>query len=651
MLGKASALTDINANPYQTYGGQRLQAFTPMQEQAYKNYATQQIAPEIGAGSNMAALSGLGSLTAGGDYMRMATDPRSMQSFMSPYMQNVVDLQKQEATRDYQKGLGALNARAVGAGAFGGTRASLERSEAGRNLGTTLANIQATGTQNAFDKAQQAQQFGTTLGLQGYGQGIQAASTLGQLGQTKYGQQMGISDAIAKAGAVQQAQGQQGLDLAYQDFIQQKNYPYQQLAFQSDMARGLPLSQSSQQMYSPPPNVMSQLGGLGTTALGIYGMSGGFKKDGGVIKGYKDGGSIGYLDGGQVEMMSTEELEQLLNSPNLNPLEISMIQKALMERQRMASNPQAGEMMARSGIGSISTGDMVPDEMTMAANGGIIAFSKGGKPEGYDERRKKLELQQDEFLKAMQDDSAWAKTNAAQSKYDTDIASAESVLPYRALTSAGLAMMKGSSDPNMRGNFLSNLGAAGEAGLGEYGRGLGEISRDKKTALQQGVEAEKAKFARNAQLYSSLTGTIGQMDTKEIGMQNARNTAGILAADKDKTLRTQVERTYLDAINKEKNILKTTQKYSELTDDQLEEMAKKNVENRLTPNQKKIILGGDEAKIPGADVSAPALTPKNSSVKSPLVLPKSAKDAEKGEIYNTKRGPAQWDGKQFILVQ
>jgi hypothetical protein len=431
-------------------------------------------------------------------------------------MQNVVDVQKQEAMSDYQKGLGGLNARATAAGAFGGSRQAIERAEAGRNLGTTLANIQATGTQNAFDKAQQAQQFGTTLGLQGYGQGIQAASTLGQLGQTRYGQQMGISDAIAKAGAVQQAQGQQGLDLAYQDFIQQKNYPYQQLAFQSDMVRGLPLSQSSQQMYSPPPNTLSQLGGLGTTALGIYGMSGGFKKDGGVIKGYKDGGQIGYLDGGEVEMMSTEELEQLLNSPNLNPLEVAMIQKALMERQRMASNPQAGEMMARSGIGSISTGDMVPDEMTMAANGGIIAFSKGGKPEGYDERRKKLELQQAEFLKAMQDDSAWAKTNAAQSKYDTDIASAESVLPYRALTSAGLAMMKGSSDPSRRGNFLSSLGEAGEAGLGEYGRGLGEIARDKKLSLQQGVEAEKAKFARNAQLYSSLTGTIGQMDTKEL---------------------------------------------------------------------------------------------------------------------------------------
>jgi hypothetical protein len=212
-------------------------------------------------------------------------------------------------------------------------------------------------------------------------------------------------------------------------------------------------------------------------------------------------------------------------------------------------------------------------------------------------------------------------------------------------------MMKGNPDPALRGNFLSNLGYAGEAGLGEYGRGLGEIARDKKLSLQQGVEAEKAKFARNAQLYGALTGTIGQMDTKEIGLQNARNTAGILAADKDKALRTQVERSYLEAINKEKNVLKVTQKWAELPDETLEEMAKKNVEKRLTPNQRQIIFGGAEAKIPDADVSAPTLTPKKSSVKSPLVLPKTAKEAVVGEIYNTKRGPAQWDGKQFILVQ
>jgi hypothetical protein len=50
-----------------------------------------------------------------------------------------------------------------------------------------MANIQATGSQNAFNAAQQAQQFGTTAGLQGYGQALQGANTLGQLGSTQFG--------------------------------------------------------------------------------------------------------------------------------------------------------------------------------------------------------------------------------------------------------------------------------------------------------------------------------------------------------------------------------------------------------------------------------------------------------------------------------
>ena len=541
MLGKSEALTDINANPYQTYGGQRLQGFTPMQERAFQNYATQQIAPELGAGSNLAALSGLGSMAAGGDYMRMATDPRSMQSFMSPYMQNVVDLQKQEATRDYQKGLGALNARATASGAFGGSRQAIERAEAGRNLGTTLANIQATGSQNAFDKAQQAQQFGSTLGLQGLGQGLQAASTLGQLGQTRFGQQMGISDAIARAGAVQQAQGQQGLDLAYQDFIQQKQYPYQQLAFQSDMLRGLPLSQAAQQQYTAPPSMMSQLGGLGTTALGIYGMSGGFKKDGGVIKGYKNGGSIGYLDGGQVEMMTTEQLEKLLASPNLNPLEAAMVQKELIDRRRLESNPQSQEMMARSGIGAISTGDMVPQE-GMAA-GGIIAFAEGGKSDYRELIKKRLEA-----LDSGSD--PFTKSSALQEQYAKGIEDRRATAPFQALTQAGLAMMAGTSP-----YALTNIGAGGAEGLKSYARSSAEEAGDRKLMLQQQVEAEKAKYARDMGNLSTLITAQGQLDAKQIAADARKSTDNNTAAVRQAELERRADQNFRDGVAKFKALL------------------------------------------------------------------------------------------------
>jgi hypothetical protein len=526
MLGKSEALTDINANPYQTYGGQRIQGFTPMQEQAFQNYGDQQVAGQIGAGTGLAAISGLGSIGAGADYARMATDPRAMQSYMSPYMQNVVDTQKQEAVRDYTKGLGGLNARAVASGAFGGSRAALERSEAGRNLGTQLANIQATGSQNAFDAAQRAQQFGSTLGLQGLGQGLQAASTLGQLGQTQYGQQMGISDALARAGSVQQAQGQQALDLAYQDFIQQKQHPYQQLAFQSDMLRGLPLSQSAQQQYTAPPSMLSQLGGLGTTALGVYGMSGGFKKDGGIIKGYKEGGSIGYLEGGDIRMMDKEQLKKLLQSPNLNPMEVAQIQKLLMEYERMENNPETMAMMGnRSGIDAIGTGDMVPQ---FAAEGGIIAFSNGGSSKQKREDYKQfLEDQIKESLLAQKENKSFEKTDAQIAEMTKGLQSRKDMAPWMALTQAGLGMMSGTSP-----HALTNIGAGGQRGLESYGKSLSDVEADKKAMLQQQVEAEKAKLARQTGLTGQMQTSYGQILSKEIGAESAAATREAAATSK-----------------------------------------------------------------------------------------------------------------------
>lgn len=320
MLGKTAALTDINQNPYQPYAGQRVAGFTPMQIEAFNRAANQQVASQIGQATGIAGqisplafqygAQGVGAsqqgFGAGAEYQRAATSPADIQAYMSPYMQNVVDYQKQQAIRDFQKAAPMMQAQAVGQGAFGGNRLALQQAEANRALQNQLAGIQATGTQSAFDKAQQAQQFranlglqglqagyqGLGLGLQGLGAAGQAASTLGALGQTQFGQETAITDAIARAGALQQAQRQRELDIPYQTYQESLNYPYKQLAFQSDMLRGLPLSQSSQSIYQAPPSMMSQIAGAGTTALGLYGL---MKKKGGVIKSKKEGSDLADL--------------------------------------------------------------------------------------------------------------------------------------------------------------------------------------------------------------------------------------------------------------------------------------------------------------------------------------------------------------------
>ena len=275
VMGKAKALTDISSNPYQSYGGNRNADFSQMQQQAFGNIGSTNPAEQIGQGTTLSGMAGLGGLMAGQNYARQATDPNAISSYMSPYMQNVVDYQKSQALRDFQMAQPMRNAQAVSKGAFGGNRAALVDAEAQRALNSQLQGISATGAQNAFQNAQQAQQYGANLGMQGLGLAGQQAAILGQLGQTQYGQQQGINQAQLQAGAQQQAAEQNRLNQQYQDWATQMNYPYKQLGFMSDILRGAgQLSTSAgKQMYEAPPSVLSQttglLGGLGSLA-GAY---------------------------------------------------------------------------------------------------------------------------------------------------------------------------------------------------------------------------------------------------------------------------------------------------------------------------------------------------------------------------------------------
>lgn len=268
MLGKTEALSQT---PYQAYRGERLAGFTPMQQQAFQGVANLQPAQQLGLGTQMSGIAGLQGLGAGQQYAQQATSPGAMQAYMSPYTNLALEPQLREAARRSTMEGQTQQAQAVRAGAFGGSRQGLIEAERQRNLGQLQSDIYGRGMQTAFEQARQAQQFGADLGLRGAATGLQAASTLGQLGQSQFGQQKDILQGQLSAGAQQQALEQQRLGQAYQDFQNQRQYPYQQLAFMSDMLRGLPLSQQSQTMYQAPPSALSQIGGLGLTAYGLFG--------------------------------------------------------------------------------------------------------------------------------------------------------------------------------------------------------------------------------------------------------------------------------------------------------------------------------------------------------------------------------------------
>jgi hypothetical protein len=265
MLGKTEALSQT---PYQAYGGERIAGFSPLQQKAFQGVANLQPAQQLGLGTQMSGIAGLQGLGAGSQYAQQATSPGAMQAYMSPYAQLALEPQMREAARRSAMEGQAQQAMAAQRGAFGGSRSALIEAERQRNLGQQQQDIYGRGMQTAFEQARQAQQFGADLGLRGAGVGLQAAGQLGQLGQMQFGQQKDILQGQLSAGEQQRGLEQQRLAQAYQDFQNQRQYPYQQLAFMSDMLRGLPLSQQSQTMYQAPPSMLGQVAGAGLTYLG-----------------------------------------------------------------------------------------------------------------------------------------------------------------------------------------------------------------------------------------------------------------------------------------------------------------------------------------------------------------------------------------------
>ena len=287
--------------PYQPYSSNPsdyLAPFSPIQQQAQAGVAALKTPEQFQSGTTLAGASGLNALGygaqgaaaaqqgfgAGQQYAQNVTDPSMMQAYMSPYQQSVTDVAKTAAVREAQMAQNAQNLGASRQGTYGGARQALMQGEREKNLLSNLSNIQAQGSQSAYDRALQSQQFGANLGLQGlqagYGglglglqgsaQAGQAAGTLGQLGSQQLGAQTNILNLQSQVGAQQQAQEQQKINQQIQDYATQQQYPYMQLGIMNAMLRGLPLQSTSTQSYQAQPSTGQQLMGYGLGALGAY---------------------------------------------------------------------------------------------------------------------------------------------------------------------------------------------------------------------------------------------------------------------------------------------------------------------------------------------------------------------------------------------
>jgi hypothetical protein len=394
-LAKTGALTDISQNPYQAYGGNRIAGFSPLQQQAQQQAANMQTSGATGFGTQLAGAAGLGALGARYDPTQFQADQfggDSAQQYMSPYMQNVVDIQQREAQRQGDIAGTQLASQATKSGAFGGGRQAIMQAEAARNLAQQKGDIQARGLQSSYEQAQnqfnadqarrmqaqqlaeQSKQYGAGYGMQGLQTALQGAGQLGTLGGQEFAQGMDINKLQNAYGGQQQALQQQGLSQAYQDFQNQQNYPYKQLGFMSDMIRGLPLGQqTTRQVYEPEPGLGSQLLGAGTAA---YGLSK-FMAEGGITGDANVSNILSKLSDAQLEQAKQSAMER----EDIN--QVNMIVAEQQERAQTRSGISAAAP-GQGGIASAASDEMMdrmlPTEASMA-RGGIVAFAGGGAPD------------------------------------------------------------------------------------------------------------------------------------------------------------------------------------------------------------------------------------------------------------------------------
>jgi hypothetical protein len=475
--------------------------FSPLQQQALSGMANMKVPGQTEAASQMTANLAGRSLGAGqydagtfgtSSFNAPAATPGGQStaaSYMSPYMQNVVDIQTREAQRQADIAGTQRGAQAAGAGAFGGSRQAIMDAEAARNLATQKGDIQAQGSQAAYQQAQaqfnaeqqrtqqaqqmaeQSKQYGAGLGMQGIQQAGSMAAQLGGLGQQQYSQQMGLLGAQNQAGAQQQQLEQARINQAMQNYATQQQYPLMQLGVMSNMLRGLPMQASTTSSYAAQPSVASQFAGAAGTGMTLANQAKQF----------------GFAKGGAVKSMAAGGI-----ATGVNPDEMPYIAKKMGDQQiGQKLGDAATDNETKSYLKAEADFRKQARNSAMAA-GGVIAFEKGSKDAVEDEDKKELgtgERQMEGILAGLRE----KLTEAPPANVAPPPVVAETPAPP--VTDAPAAPVASVADANadMMAPPIAPAGvptAGGIAGMPELKASAGALELEKLRAARQ-VEADK----------------------------------------------------------------------------------------------------------------------------------------------------------------
>ena len=318
---------------YVPFEGPRIAEFTPDQQEAFTG-----VRSLVGTGQQY--FDPATRLTAASALAPTRTE--EVQEYMSPYIQNVVDIQKREAQRLADVNEQELAKQAVNSGGYGSSRQAILEAELQRNLQQQLGDIQQRGTAAAYEDAQRR------MGEQ-RGRELSAGAQFSNLGVTAPGQTMRELQGLEAVGAQQQAQQQQGLNIAQQEYEIARTFPERTLQDYSAIVRGFsaPIPASSTlntQTTTPPPSFMQNAGtlaGLGLTASQFI------KKAGGGLVGLSAGDRVGSGpvyggDGSPNTPSLPRELSTVASQQSTPPSDISA-QNMLQEQVSAIRKQQAQE--------------------------------------------------------------------------------------------------------------------------------------------------------------------------------------------------------------------------------------------------------------------------------------------------------------------
>lgn len=233
---------NVFSQPYTAYQGQRIASLDPSEIQA-ENIYKNQIIPQAGQLANIA---------------NQTYDTATAANYANPYQAQVISGALTDLGEAYGQSSRAMDASAIGAGAFGGSRQGIENvlgqeryldSVADTSARLRQAGFESGAARFAQDRAAQMQGATTQIGaLQSASQGLQA-----------YG---------AQARGIEQARLAEG----YRDFIEAREYPAGQIRQMVGALSGAPIrsygEERSGSVGTPVggPSIFGQVAGAGLAA-------------------------------------------------------------------------------------------------------------------------------------------------------------------------------------------------------------------------------------------------------------------------------------------------------------------------------------------------------------------------------------------------